>query len=190
MSLPPPCPQCWHSLQLRITISRYNPCVRPLSAGNSEDVTSFCEGFCSLGMWRHLVASRKNGDLNFIALKPSKLSTSYHPLKIKLFYNCAFIFPFQYQAKYFLPPSVTDLPNNSGSPLLSTRIKNSIMWRTHWVVLRIETVWVKWKEFAVRNGGMEGRGRLCTLYVTKHVSVWWRYFWNKMFWWLGSSVLP
>lgn len=42
---------------------------------------------------------------------------------------------------------------------------------------------VKWKEFAVRNGEMKGKGWLCTLCVTKHVSVWGRHVWNKMCWW-------
>lgn len=133
--------QCLRSLQLRITISKCNPRVRLLSAGNFEDVTSFCEGFPSLGIWYLLVTSQKNGDLNFIALKTSKLSRSYPPLKITFFYDCEFIFPFQSQAKYFLPPSFTDLRNNSGLPLLSAWIKNPIMWWTHRLVLHVETVW-------------------------------------------------
>jgi hypothetical protein len=189
-SPPPPLSQCWRSLQLRITISTCNPRVRLLSTGNFEDVTSFSEGFRSLGMWYLLVTSNKNGDLNFIALKPSKLSGSCPPLKITFFYSCEFIFSFQYEAKYFLPRSVTDLQNNSGSPLLSTWIKNSIMWRTHRLVLHTETVWSEMKRVrATKWRNEEARVTLHILCDQTHVGMR-KTFLKQDVLMMGSSVLP
>lgn len=153
-------PHCLPSLQLRITIRTSNPRVRLQSAGNFEDVTSFCEGFRSLGICDTVLSHPGREETSILSDWIPQNSLRLTLLEKLRFYSIVnSYFPFNMKPNIFCSPPSTTCYTIAARRCLKLESRTASCGGTYRLPVHIETVRSEWERVSAtkwRNEGGEG----------------------------------